>query len=472
MLLKTSFLTLILLLFSNISLATKRSLEADFSDSKRLKTNEQIQSQYNKTEIVDSSQDLPIMMSSPYFKPSFIYVYSYLGRQEIGRMQQASKIMRGFLTEGEDVLQLWKGYAEQLQLEIKKDIKFVNLISQIKDYYKPQINFLFNVEHPRFKNINVCCSSFNGSVLAGYAHDSQNNNQTRAIILKDGGVEPLSLLNNGNYSIATAISADGTIITGQVSDDENNDRKTAVIWKNGNIKTLGKLNHRIESNAEIISADGKIIVGYEYDNQSGTTTAIMWKDKRVTTLSKLNDEIESFPEAINSNGTIIAGYAHDEQSETTTTAVMWKDGNMQKLSMLKGTMDSFPKAISADGTIIAGYAYDEENDPMKTAIMWKDGNIRVLSMTNDKDMKEATMISADGKIIAGHSFSHENNSETTPVIWNEQGISFLNDYPFQQNHDLFSKMIIVSNNGSDFIVQSAKNKIYRIHIPRRDLWKM
>ena len=417
---KTILISLIFGFLSISCMATESIYEDSVGDDKRSKTAEQIN--MSPQQLVFSGEHL-------------LNIGLYLGRQEVGRLEQVSRSINNFFTQSPEGLRLYKCYAHQLHLEedsrlianknddkINWGEKIKGLKKQIVDYYELSIFPIIN-NNLRCMDICITCFNFDRSIFAGFSHYGRSNRRKTVVVQKDGRIQRLGLLRGGLWSNARTISADGEVIVGCATDGQNQNARTAVMWKNGKIKSLGLLYDGSWSEARDISADGKIVVGWAGDGQNNESTSVMWRDGKIQPLGFLHDGRWSIAEAISADGKVIVGCATDGQNQNARTSVIWRDGKIQSLGFLDGGYWSGATDTSADGKIIAGWAGDKDNKP-------------------------------------------------TAVIWNGEKTVPLTNYQFNQPHDYLEKVMAVSRDGGDFIINSNAGKIYKVHIPRRDLWKI
>lgn len=357
---------------------------------------------------------------------TMLAISSYLGRQEVGRMQQVNKDFYSFYTKGKEGLELWEGYAHQLQIDNKDPIKIHELINQIKTYYRSQIQKLVFTDNIRFKFGGVTSTNFINNTYVGWAVDTQNNNHARAVIWKDGTLQPLEIINDTMVSAALAINADGTIITG---------------WAN----------------------DGLIYT---------RTTAVMWKNETLQPLENFNNGEGCEATAINADGTLTVGWANDGLNNNRTTAVIWRNGLIHPLEMMNNGGGAHATAINADGSIILGWAQDGHNENKYKPVLWSHGTVQNFELQYLGNITPKLSISADGNIISGSIQFGKYGNVRAAAIWNKLVLLNLYSYPFDKPHDELDAVKFMSNNGSDFIINSNTGKIYKAHIPRNDLWKM
>ncbi len=181
-------------------------------------------------------------------------------------------------------------------------------------------------------------SADDGSVVVGNSYDSSRH--ARAFRWEAGKMINLGALPNGDYSVATAVSADGSVVVG--TGDTGDYYNKAIIWtKNGDgsfkIENLGKFaayppgyepTGPVSTRATSVSADGKIVVG-QADWEVREISRFEFGDLKVAYVM-----VESFGQAFR-----------------------WtREEGMKSIIDLKSATFTSASSISADGSTIVGRA--------------------------------------------------------------------------------------------------------------------
>jgi len=164
-------------------------------------------------------------------------------------------------------------------------------------------------------------------------------------------------LDNGAFSIASAINASG-LIAGQSQNSANND--VAIQYSNGTMTALGKLANYPNSEAVGINASGQI-VGYGYS--STANHAFLYSGGSMKDLGTLPGSNMSVATAINDFGQIIgtSSQVSTDGSQGSGNGgpfgFVYANGTMQSLNTLSGvaTRSNIPYGINNDGVIV-GFA--------------------------------------------------------------------------------------------------------------------
>ena len=192
----------------------------------------------------------------------------------------------------------------------------------------------------------TACSA-NGSVIAGYYMDSDNN--PTAFLWSDGVYTSIGRLQFGTYSSATQVSPDGTHVY-VIADNAAGLIVVAdyLIGTGYSVIPAGTINET----AVACTPDGNSIIGTGYDNYANPVV-ILWNYGTPNNLGNLiADGYHSLnPVTISRDGSTIVGWAGDYQQ-----AWYWREdtgyeylGNGPSASNGVATL-----ACSADGSIITG----------------------------------------------------------------------------------------------------------------------
>ena len=224
----------------------------------------------------------------------------------------------------------------------------------------------------------------------------------------------------GDYSAATAVSADGKVVVGVAKNTAGQER--AFRWtESDEMQDLGTLPGYTSSEASGISADGKIVVGTA-KNVLDQRRAFRWTAAEgMQDLGRLYGYEYSAATAISADGLVVVGVASREGQ---ARAFRWTVGSgMQDIGALPGGKISRALGVSADGRIVVGAAKNRSGrfrafrwieagrmqdlgtlpDPQPRAtaprprgLLWR------IPRRQEMEASEATAVSADGKVVVGN----------------------------------------------------------------------
>ena len=206
----------------------------------------------------------------------------------------------------------------------------------------------------------------------------------------------------GDYSAATAVSADGKVVVGVAKNTAGQER--AFRWtESDGMKDLGTFGGS-DSTASDISANGKFVVGGAM-NTAGQSRAFLWTESTgMQDLGTLRGYNNSHATSISEDGKVVIGFVLEStlSDDGKARAFRWTQASgMQDL----GVLPEYEKKIlafdvSADGKVVVGYAEDEYG--IQHAFRWTEANkLQDLEWTEEGDPSAAYGISEDGKIVVG-----------------------------------------------------------------------
>ena len=135
--------------------------------------------------------------------------------------------------------------------------------------------------------------------------------------------------------------------------------------------------------------------------------------------------------------------------------------------------DIFNVTANFDASMLVATRLNFQQNCLLMAVIWMNGHdIQYLGLFNEGGSSAVAGTSAHGTIIVGHAYDGQNNNRQTAVIWKKEDIQSFNRYNTFDTDNYFESVLAVSKDGSDFIVRSDKNDMYKVHIPRHDLWNM
>ncbi len=211
-------------------------------------------------------------------------------------------------------------------------------------------------------------TSADGAVVVGFAWDGAADNATRAFRwTQAGGMVSLGTLSGGNFTSyrATGVSGDGTLIVGTAIDYRCIlgclDNSRAYRWTQaGGMVSLGVLNGGDYSYATGVSADGAVVVGNAADGAAGNAQrAFRWTQAGgMVSLGVLNGGNYAQATGVSADGAVVVGNAYDGAVDNVQRAFRWtQDGGMVSLGVLSnGDRGSYAAGVSGDGKVIVGYS--------------------------------------------------------------------------------------------------------------------
>lgn len=236
--------------------------------------------------------------------------------------------------------------------------------------------------------------SADGSAAAGTGNLRNGGNAMRAFHWSAAsGFTDLGLL-DGNFSIASGISADGNVVVGTA--DDASGRFHAFRWTAGIMQELASLEANGQSEANDISGNGKITVGGAFSASDPVEQAVMWDE--AGTISRLG--VTGAATATNVDGSVTVGVG--TQLKGPDYAFRWTAATgAQNLGTLGGS-SSRANDVNADGSVVVGGA--KQADGADRAFRWSEAtgmtNLGVLSGTTSS---VATSVSDDGNTVVGTS---------------------------------------------------------------------
>lgn len=242
--------------------------------------------------------------------------------------------------------------------------------------------------------------SADGSVVVGETKSPNSEVGEAFRWTSSGGMQLLGDLAPGGIfvSSSTSISGDGSTVAGFASNSDNN--LEAFRWTSGGgMVGLGDLTGNVAlSIAYGISSDGSVIVGRGI-GASGAEAFRWTGGGGMVGLGDLpGSTFYSEAHGVSGDGSIVVGLS---ESSNGTEAFRWTSGTgMIGLGDLSGgTFHSEANAISADGSVIVGYGMTETFGAQ--AFRWTlEGGMEVLG-DGELGNSEALAISADGSVIVG-----------------------------------------------------------------------
>lgn len=243
--------------------------------------------------------------------------------------------------------------------------------------------------------------SADGLVVCGSSTSSGGQRAFRWT--ESGGMISLGALSGfTNYSTASAISADGSVIAGGSVGAGNAAR--GFRWTSGTgLQSISVLGTGLASYALGISADGSVIAGSSYTASLTGIVATRW-----TSASGLQSLGGSYSDgrAISADGLVIVGSEAPRGGET--EAMRWtSNGGIQHLNRPVGTIAAWAYATSADGSAVAGGVVDgnsfNEHAAIWTGLPGGGGAVQILGTLDGSDVSSAFAISGDGGVVGGFS---------------------------------------------------------------------
>jgi len=222
--------------------------------------------------------------------------------------------------------------------------------------------------------------SANGSVVVGVANDS-NGNPRAFRWTAATGIQDLGTL-GGDRSEATDVSANGSVIVGWSSDANGIDR--AFKWTDATgMQDLGAGDF---SKASAVSADGSFIT------VNINQTAYRWTQSGgLQNIGNLGGDWTDASD-ISSDGSVITGFSRN--SATDPYAFRWVEGvGMEQI----GTFYSFGGGISADGNTITGF--ETGSAGLYRAFKWTQSGGFTFNIAGN--FSQGYAVSGNGSIIVG-----------------------------------------------------------------------
>jgi CSLREA domain-containing protein len=238
--------------------------------------------------------------------------------------------------------------------------------------------------------------SADGSVVVGYIRTGLNSEAFR---LKDGVVQGLGTLREGEASRAFGVSADGSVVAGNSASGSSLE---AFRWENGLMVGLGSLHAGDTSNALAVSDDGQVVVGVDGFSDGSGSEAFRWNNGVMAGLGDLpGDPSLSLARGVSADGSVIVGTGY---SDVTFEAFRWGNGVMTSLGSLSAA-NPFGEAfdVSADGGVVVGAASSLDGYFLE-AFRWANGVMSGLGdLPGGTTESTASSVSADGSVIVGKS---------------------------------------------------------------------
>lgn len=245
-----------------------------------------------------------------------------------------------------------------------------------------------------------------GAVVGSFVTE---RGERRALLYRpDGTTEELGTLQNGTFSVATAISDDGAWIAGNSgirpleSPEQFQDIQQGFMWSDGVMESVGALynpatfNKRFgTSDAQAVNDRGQV-VGFSIVIRQGLQSAFLWEDGILTDVGLANETaFNSRALDINDSGQIVGDIVAGPLDSTPAQAVVWEGGVARYLPTPEGFLYSTAVAIS-DGGEIAGWSGDGSTT---TAVLWSGGGVQELGALPGDESSRALAINGRGHVI-------------------------------------------------------------------------
>jgi len=256
--------------------------------------------------------------------------------------------------------------------------------------------------------------SGDGNVVVGQA--SNSGFAMRAFRwTKATGMQDLGVLSGGNYSSATAASADGSVIVGIAAYGAQRGQREAFRWtKSTGMQGIGFLDvSHGESIAKGVSSDGSVIVGTSIYNSNGGVEAFRWTPKRgIQGLGFLGGS-QSAANAVSSDGRVVVGASTNANGQK--EAFRWTGSNaMQPLGSIKGYPLSDAFGVSRNGDVVVGESMGgshhygiafrwTKSTGMQSIRKWAGST--AISVPSDWKLVRAVGVSSDGTVMSGDGVS-------------------------------------------------------------------
>jgi probable HAF family extracellular repeat protein len=222
----------------------------------------------------------------------------------------------------------------------------------------------------------------------------------------------LGFVSGYDRSEAIGASADGSVVAGHAVSSANDNHQAFRWTAGGGMVGLGLLSgYTVSSITRGISGDGSVVVG-EGVNSGGATQAFRWTTAGgMAGLGFLSGYTNrSYAFGTNSDGSVVVGW-----SEKTGGAQAYRwtaAGGMVGLGYLPGGTTSYGVGVSADGSVVVGTSYTTPTGGSK-AFRWTaaGGMVALDYPTGYTASAEAIAVSADGSAVVGIAFNNSGGSE-------------------------------------------------------------
>lgn len=205
----------------------------------------------------------------------------------------------------------------------------------------------------------------------------------------------LGVLDGGNFSYATAISANGLVVCGSSTSSGG---QRAFRWtETDGLVSLGALSGFTSySVGQAVSDDGAFVAGSSY-GANNSARGFRWSSSTgLQSVSVLGTGSASYASAISANGSVIAGASYTA-GLTGFTGTRWTSPTGLQ-SLVSGSASN-GAAISADGMIIVG---SNMTAGIQKAMRWTSvGGIQNLGLPSSALGAQGFATSADGSVVAG-----------------------------------------------------------------------